>query len=190
MEDYKNKSLIEVAKELVKEKITFYELYNKVCEVMGFDEEEKKAHIAQFYTDVTASGDFVYCGEDLWNLKANEKTDILKEEYYSEHLEVEGAEEEPKPKKRKHTAKTVEVEEDVDVDDEYDDNQGSSYENVVDDYDDDDYESSHQKDFDSQLDEDDDEDYDDYDDESDNDADEFDEDDYNEIMDDYEEKYY
>ena len=186
-------SLVEIAIEIQEneEKTTFLEHYNKVCEKKGFNEEEKRAHIAQFYTDITACGDFIYCGDDLWDLKRNQKLDALEKEFQSEHVGFDESEEKetrkPKRKSSKRAPKTpLELEEEENR--EEIDSEDQAYETQMtydDDYDlndeDDDY-SRYEKDFDSELDEDDEKsDYDDDDD--------FDEDKYNSIMDEYENQY-
>ena len=190
MKDYSLMSLVEIAIDVQSQpgskEITFLDLYNKVCEIKGFDEEERKKHIAQFYTDVTACGDFVYCGEDLWDLKRNQKLEAMDSEFYNEHIaEEEEEEEEEKPKRKKATPnKTYSAINGDDDEDEDDSNLDEDYENA--DYDSD-YESSeedgyddYEKDFD----------YDPEDDDSQSEEEEDnDEDEYNAIMDDYENLY-
>lgn len=192
MNDIELMSLVEIAIEIQSnnpEKTTFLDLYNKVCEAKNFDEEEKRNHIAQFYTDVTACGDFIYCGDDLWDLKKNQKLDVQEKEFQSEHIGFEESEEEivkkPKRKSSRRAKTPLEVEEEENK--EEIDSEDQAYETQMtfaDDYDyndeeDEDY-SNYEKDFDSELDEDtldDDED------------DDFDEDKYNSIMDEYENQY-
>ena len=186
MKENKMMALIEIAKEIQSqpgaEGITFLELYDKVCEIKEFDEEEKRAHIAQFYTDITASGDFIYCGDDKWNLKKNLKTDDYDKELYNEHNEVEGQDFDDEPRKIKRTVRRVskdalDLEEEANADEI--DNEDEGYENIGNystyEYDEDaepDY-NSHEDDFDSQL---------DIDEENDDDYD-ADEEKYNDIMD-------
>ena len=190
MKDYNLMSLVEIAVDIQSQpntdKTTFLDLYNKVCEIKGFNEEEKRAHIAQFYTDITASGDFVYCGEDLWDLKRNQKLEALDSEFYNEHIAEESDEEEeekPKPKKSRSKAKkdALELEEEENVEEQ--DSEDESYESNVtydDDYDSNDEEyDGYEKDFD----------YDPDDDSSSDDDDDSDEEKYNAIMDDYENLY-
>jgi len=190
MKDYNLMSLVEIAVDIQSQpntdKTTFLDLYNKVCEIKGFDEEEKRAHIAQFYTDITASGDFVYCGEDLWDLKRNQKLEALESEFYNEHIAEESDEEEeekPKPKKPRSKAKkdALELEEEENVEEQ--DSEDESYESNAtydDDYDSNDEEyDGYEKDFD----------YDPDDDSSSDDDDDSDEEKYNAIMDDYENLY-
>ena len=206
MENIELKSLEEVAVEVLretKEKATYLELFNKVAELKNFTEEEKNENIARFYTDITASGNFVYCGDDYWDLKENQTLDALDSEFYSEHSTVEGEdEEEIKPKKRsKKTTKRIytegdanfvdltysELAEESETDDDYN-NEDESYENMDydfgkkyddDDYDDDDNDSEYEDDYDE----------DDYDDDDDSDSDDYDEDKYNAIMDEWEDSY-
>jgi len=196
MENKDNKSLLEVAIEIqktAKDKTTFLDLYKKVSTALKLTEDEKKQHIAQFYTDITSCGDFVYCGEDLWDLKENLETSALESEFYQEHMAEEETEEEIEEKKerarkakaRKKQAETVEDIVDEEQMDDYSDSEDEEYENEADfdeDESDDDYDS-YEKDVDSDLDEDDDKDnYDDDDQDQ-------DEDEYNKIMDDYEDLY-
>ena len=186
-------SLVEIAIEIQSEnpeKTTFINLYNKVCEIKGFSEEEKRSHIAQFYTDITACGDFIYCGDDLWDLKRNQKLEALEKEFQTEHAGFEEEEEEkqrPKPRRKssKRAKSPLELEEEENR--EEIESEDQAYETQMA-YDDEDYDSqdddedynSYERDFDSELDEDDDTDY---------DEDDFDEDKYNSIMDEYENQY-
>lgn len=204
MENIKALSMVEVAISIVdqtKEKTTFIDLYNKVSEAKGFTEEEKKANIAQFYTDVTASGDFVYCGDDLWDLKRNQKQEALDSEFYSEHQSSDEEEEEVKEKvkkpRKKRPVKYVEEldeteEDDYDID--TDESEDESYEKsdaTTDEEEDEDDETthSHEKDVDAELDEDTDSDDEKDDDDDDEEDEDFDEEKYNTIMDQYEDKY-
>ena len=183
-------SLVEIAIEIQSEnseKTTFIDLYNKVCELKGFSEEERKAHIAQFYTDVTACGDFVYCGDDLWDLKRNQKLEALEKEFQTEHIGFEEDKEESRPKPKRKSSKRAKSPLEIEAEDNREEieSEDQAYETQMtyDDYDmqdeDEDY-SSYERDFDSELDEDD-TDYDEDDD--------FDEDKYNSIMDEYENQY-
>lgn len=205
MENIESKSLEEVAVEVLretKEKATYLELFNKVAEIKNFTEEEKEENIARFYTDITASGNFVYVGEDYWDLKENQNLEALDSEFYSEHSEIEGDDEEEKPKRktRKQTKRVYsegdenfvdltynDLAEQADSDDDYN-NEDESYEaadstydkNYEDDsdYDDEENDSEYES-----------EDYDDDYDEDEDDDDDYDEDSYNAIMDEWEDSY-
>ncbi len=186
-------SLVEIAIEIQSEnpeRRTFNELYDMVCQEKGFTAEEKRSHIAQFYTDITACGDFIYCGDDLWDLKRNQKLEALEKEFQTEHAGFEEEEEEkqrPKPRRKssKRAKSPLELEEEENR--EEIESEDQAYETQMT-YDDEDYDSqdddedynSYERDFDSELDEDDDTDY---------DEDDFDEDKYNSIMDEYENQY-
>lgn len=195
MKDINLLSLVEIAIEVLresKEKSTFLELYNKVSEMKNFTEEEKNEHIAQFYTDITSSGDFIYCGEDLWDLKENQPLDVIDHEFFSEHSDIEGADEEEKPKKakKKHPKKYIDEDEEEENNTEDEDYEVSPVEEEVEDDEIDEEEivsvseeevepvEDYEKDIDAQLDE------------SEEEEDEdFDEDTYNSIMDQYEDQY-
>lgn len=209
MDNIELKSLEEVAVEVLretKEKATYLELFNKVAELKNFTEEERNENIARFYTDITASGNFVYCGDDYWDLKENQTLDALDSEFYSEHSAVEGEDEEKeKPKRKtKKSSKRIYTEgdssfvdltysdlaEESDIDDNYN-SEDESYETMDYDYDkkyddSDDYDDE-DDDNDSEYES---EDYDDDDyDEDDDDNDDYDEDKYNAIMDEWEDSY-
>ena len=189
MKDYSLMSMVEIAVDIQSqpntEKTTFLDLYNKVCEIKGFTDEEKKAHIAQFYTDITASGDFLYCGEDLWDLKKNQKLEDLDKEFYSEHVaeETDEDEEEIKPKRKVRKTKRLEVaEEDYNDDDNNEDNENAeAYENLEYDNEEEDEDNGYNG-YEPDFDHDEDEDYDD--DDSDREEEK-----YNDIMDEYEDLY-
>ena len=205
MENIELKSLEETAVEVLKQEktqLTYLELFNKVAELKGFNDEEKAREIARFYTDITSSGNFVYCGDDKWGLKEDLPLDALDSEFYSEHNEIELEDEDLiKPKKKAKKSKKITHTEDgqafvdltyndlaqeSDKDDDYL-SEDESYENLdgsddYEDYVDDDDDSQYDDEYERE------EDYDDYD-EDDDDDDDFDEDRYNDIMDDYEDRY-
>jgi DNA-directed RNA polymerase subunit delta len=197
MKDISLLSLEEIAVAVLKEskqKTTFADLYKKVAELKGYDDEEKKGHIAQFYTDITASGDFLYCGEDLWDLKSNEPLSALDSEFYSEHAAIEGeGEEEEKPKKaaKKRSPKKyidemedeTKDEEKESEDEEYEKVPGDDAEEETDEDEDPEKEADHEKDIDSDLDDD------KASEETPEEDEDFDEDKYNSLMDQYEDKY-
>lgn len=203
MDNYNLLSLEEVAVEVLKTaktEMTFAEIFAKVAELKGLTDEEKKNVIAQFYTDITSSGDFLYCGDDKWDLKSNQPLSALDSEFYSEHTSVAGDDEEkddeekPKAKKapRKRAKKYIEEIEDA-AEDKADDEKETDdedYENVApadeeaeDEDEDIDNDSTDHDDKDEDEDEDDDKS------EDDDEDDDFDEDKYNNIMDQYEDQY-
>lgn len=102
MENYKNLSLEETAVEVMRDvDLTFDDLCKKVAELKGMTDEEMALVKASFYTDITASGNFVYCGNDIWSLKKNKKLDSKTfAELYKEHVS-EGEEETAEERKQR-----------------------------------------------------------------------------------------
>ncbi|MCR5741797.1 MAG: DNA-directed RNA polymerase subunit delta [Gammaproteobacteria bacterium] len=205
MENIELKSLEEVAVEVLREQnesLTYIELFNKVAEAKQFNDEERAKYIAQFYTDITASGNFVYCGDDKWDLKEHLKVADYESEYYSEHADIEGYEEE-KPAKRRKSRKSSVSDNDGELSIDTTHAEMTAHLNKDDDYnsDEQDYEKGYQDDeddynendgyFDSDEEderyEEDDESYSE-DEDSDDDYDD-DEEEYNAIMDQFEDEY-
>lgn len=80
-------SMLEVAEMLMaKKKVAqkFEDLAREVAEVKGFNYDEETDKIARFYTDLTMSSKFVYCGEESFNLKDRESTDLYEKEFFEE----------------------------------------------------------------------------------------------------------
>lgn len=203
MENYKNLSLEETAVEVMRDvDLTFDELCKKVAEIKGMTEEEMNEIKASFYTDITASGNFVYCGNDIWSLKKNKKLDSKSfAELYKEHVS-EGEEETSEERKvrlqrekerRERARRAVEEEEyleddlesaaEAEEEDQQYESDNSAYENQMyveeERYDDEEYEEEE-----SNLD---DEEYDDYDLEDEEDTSDIE--DYEEELDKYDDYY-
>jgi len=141
-------SMIELASKILfdeKKAVNFRDIFDKIAEIKGFSEDEKKERIAQFYTDLNVDGRFITLGSSMWGLKR----------WYP----VEQAEEEIKSttKKKSKKKKAVKAEEDLDIVDE-------DMDEVVDGFDDpeeDDVDDVFDGDFDDDLEEEDLEDLDD-----------------------------
>ena len=76
-------SLIELAKLLMleeKKEMKFSETFARVAELKGLNEDEKKAKIGQFYTDLNVDGSFVTTGENNWGLKRWQREEKKTEE--------------------------------------------------------------------------------------------------------------
>lgn len=76
----KDKSLLEIAIELLQAKRKPQKLLNIVSEVMeikGYKLAAAKEHTAQFILDFMQSGYFVYCGDDCWDLKERQTTAVI-----------------------------------------------------------------------------------------------------------------
>lgn len=78
MENYKNLSMVDVAYSIVKEceePILFADLYKKVVELKGMSEEEMRAKIASFYTQISVDGRFVDMKDNFWDLRERQTYD-------------------------------------------------------------------------------------------------------------------
>ncbi len=94
MSDYANKSLIDIAEEVLftkKAQANMYELFDIACEKKGIEETSKTDLIAQFYTDMISSAKFVYLGENEWDLKEHQEVSLWEKDgsYYKEYNKVD-----------------------------------------------------------------------------------------------------
>ncbi|NMA04786.1 MAG: DNA-directed RNA polymerase subunit delta [Acholeplasmataceae bacterium] len=66
------KSMVEIAEEYIRinGKQNIYHLLETVAEIKGIDREDTD-RLTQLYIDMTLSADFVYCGNEEWDLKEN-----------------------------------------------------------------------------------------------------------------------
>ncbi|EIJ83901.1 DNA-directed RNA polymerase subunit delta [Bacillus methanolicus] len=109
-EELQEMSFIEIAYELLNEKkqaVPFKDIVDEVSQLLGLSEEEVRAKLAQFYTDINIDGRFISLGENRWGLRVWYPVDQTEDETITT----------VKPKKKK--AKKV-LDDDLDVDD-YDD---------------------------------------------------------------------
>lgn len=147
-EELQEMSLMEIAFELLKEKkqpVSFKELMDEITKLRGLTEDEVRARIAQFYTDLNIDGRFMTIGENRWGLRVWYPVDQTEEEHVTA----------VKPKKKK-AKKVVDEDEDLDIE-EYDEleEEELDYDDVDDDFDDDDDEDLLEDDVDEDLEEDD-----------------------------------
>jgi len=114
MQNLKDQSLVEVASRiLTKEKkpLDIYVLFNSVCSDKQCTKEQKEELLNQFYSDLITSAKFVYTGDNMWDLKENQKADLWEKDgfYFKEYTKVELEAEEkvvvPKPAPKKPTPK-------------------------------------------------------------------------------------
>ncbi len=101
MQSIKEQSLIDSAERIIREKKTpmdLYELFNVVCAEKEYSEKIKKERITQFYTDLITSAKFVYTGDNTWDLKEFQKTDLREKDgsYYKEYTVIKALDDEPK----------------------------------------------------------------------------------------------
>lgn len=76
----KDKSLLEIAIELLQKKRKPQKINSIVVEVMelkGYKPAQANAEAPQFILDFMQSGNFVYCGDDCWDLKDRQPLSIL-----------------------------------------------------------------------------------------------------------------
>lgn len=67
-----SKSMVEIAEQFIREngKQNIYELMESVIKIKGYEEEQEDKKV-RLYIDITMSGNFVYCGNEEWDLKEN-----------------------------------------------------------------------------------------------------------------------
>ena len=115
-------SMIEVAHAILEGKgdtIAFADLTNEVQNYLGKSDEEVRARLSQFYTDLNEDGSFISLGENVWGLRSWYPYESVDEEV--NHPEDE--EDQPTKKKRrmKVNAFLADVADDDDVIDYSDD---------------------------------------------------------------------
>jgi DNA-directed RNA polymerase subunit delta len=146
-EELQEMSLMEMAFEILKEKkqpISFKEIMDEITELRGLTEDEVRARIAQFYTDLNIDGRFMTLGENRWGLRVWYPVDQSEEEHVTA----------VKPKKKK-AKKVVDEDEDLDIE-EYDELEEEELDyDDVDDFDDDDDEDLLDDDIEEDLEDDD-----------------------------------
>jgi DNA-directed RNA polymerase subunit delta len=102
-------SFVDIAETILreaKEPINLYDIFDKICEIKGVEEDAKDDLISQFYADMTISAKFVYTGDNMWDIKDNQKIELWEKDgsFYKEYTEIEIPEEyleKPEPKKAK-----------------------------------------------------------------------------------------
>lgn len=93
MVNTKEQALIDAATRILKEKkepLEFYELFNIVCAEKDYSDDTKLKVVTQFYTDISTSAKFVYTGDNTWDLKEHQKTDLWEKDgsFYKEYTEI------------------------------------------------------------------------------------------------------
>ena len=99
----------EAVKVLEQEKRPYdvYDLFELLTANKTMTEDERGDLLTKFYTDLTISANFVYVGENQWDLKANQKIELWEKDgsFYKEYTKVdlpkeylEEAKPKPKPK--------------------------------------------------------------------------------------------
>lgn len=89
---YDNKSMLEIAEELMLRKKTpqsFRKIAQEVSEIMGLSAEELKKRLTRFYADLTLSGKFVNVSGDKWDLKSRQKFEVYENQFVYDDEEEE-----------------------------------------------------------------------------------------------------
>ncbi len=66
------KSNLDIAYELVLKKkspVEFAKLWQEVSQIQGYTEDEAKARVGKFYTNLSLDGRFITLGENTWDLR-------------------------------------------------------------------------------------------------------------------------
>ncbi len=66
------KSNLDVAYDIMQQSespLTFQKLWEEICKVQGFDEEESQKRMGKFYTNLFMDGRFITLGENTWDLR-------------------------------------------------------------------------------------------------------------------------
>ena len=74
-----HRSMLETAIGVMKRKRSpqpFIKIYEEVVEELGFNDAQKEHNIARFYSDLSLSAVFVYTGDNNWDLKERQPTDM------------------------------------------------------------------------------------------------------------------
>lgn len=168
MAQFENKSMVEIAEEYIRTngKQNIYHLLETVAKLKGIDASDND-QLVQLYIDMTLSAEFVYCGNEEWDLKENNlelwdkdgsffnKDEVIEDEDEDEDIKLEDY--------------YIPEDEDLELDDEDEDEDEEEDEEEIVIDDDIKFYSTDDDDADVDLD--------------------FDDDDYHDIMDDYEDMY-
>ena len=179
--DYSQLSMLEAAKEIVKNSegpVAVNEIISKVLELKNIDDNGDKA--TQLYVDITTSADFVYMGENMWDLKDRQSLEEWDKDASAFNKEEEMEEDSNEP-----TLEDFSTEEEVKTSDDEDDEDSDEVSDELDD--EDDGKNPYADDSDYEADDTDESEFDTIRDNP--DEDEFDEDKYGDIMDSYEDLY-
>lgn len=74
-----HRSMLETAIGVMKRKRSpqpFMKIYEEVAEELQFSEAQKTDNVARFYSDLSLSAYFVYTGDNNWDLKERQPTDM------------------------------------------------------------------------------------------------------------------
>ncbi|WP_395317835.1 DNA-directed RNA polymerase subunit delta [Fructilactobacillus frigidiflavus] len=135
-------SMIEVAHAILADEgktMQFADLVNAIQKYTGFDDDEIKSKLVNFYSDLNVDGSFISLGDNVWGLRTWYPYDSVDEATIGE------ADDEPKTKKRHKINAFLADASDVDDVIDYDNDDPEDDDDVVD-YDNDDPEDNDFKD--------------------------------------------
>lgn len=108
--------MIEVARAILSDRhetMGFNDLLNEVQSFTGKSDEEIRARLSQFYTDLNIDGSFISLGDTMWGLRSWYPIDSIDEAVHLDlEEEVEGK---PKKKRKKINAFLADADDDDDV---------------------------------------------------------------------------
>ena len=93
--DYKQSSMVDIAFDYMKSlsgPVSFFDLWNKVAELKGYNEEERDQNQSLFYTGLILDGRMITTGENMWDLRLRRKFEevhIDMNDIYNDDEEVE-----------------------------------------------------------------------------------------------------
>jgi len=109
-----NKSMLDVALEAMKDKkaVSFSTIWSAVCKELELTDDEKKAKVGNFYTQLSLDGRFVALGGNKWSLRDRlpyDKIHVdLSEVYNDMESESDGDDEEEEEEKKEKPAESSE----------------------------------------------------------------------------------
>jgi DNA-directed RNA polymerase subunit delta len=110
-----------------KDPLKFQELYAKLAAELEMSDDEKGAHIGQFYTDISLDGRFVCLSDNFWDLRSRHSYDKVHIDMDAAYSVGEEAEQDAEDKKENEEydaavqGKVVQSEEEEDVQEETED---------------------------------------------------------------------
>ena len=90
------KSMLDVAFELMsktKKTVSFTDLYDQIAKALAMNDDEKKSHIGEFYTELTLDGRFVALTDNAWDLRARHTYDKVHIDVNDVYSDVEEGDE-------------------------------------------------------------------------------------------------
>lgn len=99
-------SLVDIAATVLleaKEPINLYDLFKEVIKRKEIKVDDSASLLTRFYADLTVSAKFVYTGENMWDLKSNQKIELWEKDgsFFKEYTKIDIPEEYLEPEKAK-----------------------------------------------------------------------------------------